>query len=121
MLFEGLLEEEEERTKQWRLELSKDDDVGISEDEVRRAVSRLKGGKAPGVCGIRPEVLKAGGEVTIQWLVSLFNMVWEKGVDWRDAIIVPVHKKGNRLECTNYRGISLMSVVDIGFCKGTKQ
>ena len=32
-------------------------------------------------------------------------MVWGKDVaprDWRDAIIVPVHKKGNRIECTNY-------------------
>ena len=112
--FEGLFEEEEERIQQWRLELSEDNDVGISEDEVRRAVSRLKGGKAPGVCGIRPEVLKAGGEVTIQWLVSLFNMVWEKGVaprDWRGAIIVPLHKKGNKMEFANYREISLMSVV----------
>ena len=56
--FEGLFEEEEERIQQWRLELSEDNDVGISEDEVRRAVSRLKGGKAAGMCGIRPEALK---------------------------------------------------------------
>ena len=40
--FEGLFEEEEESTEQWRLELSEDDDAGISEDEVRRAVSRLR-------------------------------------------------------------------------------
>ena len=26
-------------------------------------------------------------------------------------MIVPVYKKGSRLDCTNYRGISLMSVV----------
>ncbi len=31
--------------------------------------------------------------------------------DWRKAIIVPLYKgKGNREECTNYRGISLISV-----------
>ena len=49
------------------------------------------------VCGIGPEMLKAGGEVTIHWLVSLFNLVWEKGEaprDWRDATIVLIHKKG---------------------------
>ena len=31
--------------------------------------------------------------------------------DWKGAVILPVYKKGSRLDCTNYRGISLMSVV----------
>ena len=117
--FEGLFEEDE-RSEQRSPVLSEVDDTGISEEEVRRAVSRLKGGKAPGVCGIGPEMLKAGGEVIIHWLVSLFNLVWEKGEaprDWRDATIVPIHKKGSRMECTNYRGISLMSVVGKVFAR----
>ena len=31
--------------------------------------------------------------------------------DWKNTVIVPVYKKGTRLDCTNYMGISLMSVV----------
>ena len=31
--------------------------------------------------------------------------------DWRNAMIVPVYKKASRLDCTNYMGINLMSVV----------
>lgn len=31
--------------------------------------------------------------------------------DWRGAIIAPIFKKGNRKECSNYRGISLLSVI----------
>ena len=32
--------------------------------------------------------------------------------DWRSAVIVPLYKgKGERTECSNYRGISLFSVV----------
>ena len=31
--------------------------------------------------------------------------------EWREAIIVPIYKKGSRAECGNYRGISLLSVV----------
>ena len=31
--------------------------------------------------------------------------------DWRKAQIVPVHKKGSRTQCKNYRGISLLSVL----------
>ena len=48
--------------------------MGISEEKVRRAVSWLKGGKAPDMCGIMPEMHKVGGEVAIEWLVKLFNV-----------------------------------------------
>ena len=85
------------------------DDLEITKEEVRRDVRRLKTGKAPGICGIVPEMLKAGGEVVVVWMTKVFNMVWREGVapgDWRNAVIVPVYKKGSRLDCTNYRGIS---------------
>jgi len=118
--FESLFQEEAEESEQPDLEMRQDNDGGISEEEVRRAVSRLKGGKAPGVCNIMPEMLKAGGEAAIEWLVKLFNAVWERGEaprDWKSGIIVPIHKKGSRLECTNYRGISLLSVVGKVFAR----
>ena len=42
-------------------------------------------------------------------------MTFESGVvleDWRSTVIVPLYKgKGERTECSNYRGISLLSVV----------
>ena len=34
-----------------------------------------------GMCGIVPEMLKAGGEVVVQWLTEFFNMVWRVGVE----------------------------------------
>ena len=90
------------------------DDLEIYAEEVRRCVKRLKTRKAPGVCGVMPEMLIAGGEVVVKWLVKLFNLVWRVGVapnDWRKALIIPIYKKGGRLECSNYRGISLLSVI----------
>ena len=118
--FESLFQEDAESSEQPVPDMHQDNDGGIYEEEVRRAVSRLKGGKAPGVCNIMPEMLKAGREVAIECLVKLFNVVWERGVaprDWTSGIIVPIHKKGSKLECTNYRGISLLSVIGKVFAK----
>ncbi len=97
--FESLFQEVKDVSEQVDLEMGQESDKEISEEEVRRAVSRLKGGKAPGTCGIMPEMLKAGGEVLVatEWLVKLFNEVWGRGVaprDWKSAIAVPIHKKG---------------------------
>ena len=57
---------------------------------------------------------------TFSHWVEVFNIVWREGVapsDWKNAVIVPVYKKGSRLDCTNYRGISLMSVVGKVFAR----
>ena len=66
-------------------------------------------------------MLKAGGEGVVKWLlVMLFNMVWRVGVapnDWRKAQTIPIYKKGSRLKCSNYRGISLLSVVGKVYAK----
>ena len=31
--------------------------------------------------------------------------------DWIKAVIIPIFKKDSRLDCANYRGISLLSIV----------
>ena len=70
-------------------------------------------GKAPGICGIPAELLKAGGYHTAQWLTKVFQAVWQSGQmpsDWKKGIILPLYKgKGSRRECKNYRGITLLS------------
>ena len=51
----------------------------------------------------------------VDWIWKLCNMAFEESFvpeDWRSAVIVPLYKgKGERTECKNYRGISLLSVV----------
>ena len=69
-----MFQEDEEGSEQPDVELSQENNMGISEEKVRRAVSWLKGGKASDMCGIMPEMHKAGGEVAIEWLVKLFNV-----------------------------------------------
>ena len=78
-------------------------------------VGELKNGKAPGRDEITGEMIKGGGDRLVDWIWKLCNMAFESCIvpeDWRSAVIVPLYKgKGERNECKNYRGISLLSVV----------
>ena len=51
----------------------------------------------------------------MDWIWRLCSMSFENSVvpeDWRSAFIVLLYKgKGERIECKNYSGISLLSVV----------
>ena len=86
----------------------------VTRKEIRKAVKKLKLGKAPGSDGIRAEMVKYGGDVMIDILLKICKMAWEVGRvpgDWVLAVIVPLYKgKGCRDVCKSYRGISLLSI-----------
>ena len=87
--------------------------VPVTVEVVEIAISKLKNGKSPGICGISAEMLKAGRTVVVKWLHRIMSLAWDNGQvpeDWRRAEIVPVHKKGSKMKCENYRGISLLSI-----------
>ena len=82
-------------------------------DEMARAIAGLKDGKAPGGDGIPAEVWKHGGDNLFSRLHQLITNAWEVGSvpqAWKDASIVTIYKKGDRTDCGNNRGISLLSV-----------
>nr|XP_049577496.1 glycine receptor subunit alpha-3 isoform X1 [Syngnathus scovelli] len=88
-------------------------DSPISGVEVTEVVKKLLGGKALGVDEIRPEFLKALDVVGLSWLTRLYNVVWTSGtvpLDWQTGVVVPLFKKGDRRVCSNYRGITLLSL-----------
>jgi len=103
-------------TQQWD-EL--DVDTGIpSMEEVKTAVKKLKNNKAAGIDQVNAEMLKGGGEVVLEHLHSLIGRIWreeEVPDDWRRSEIKVLFKKGDRKECKNYRGISLLSVAGKAF------
>ena len=87
----------------------------ITREEMKRALNETKGGKAPGMDGVRVEMLKEGGMTVLEWLVRVFNICFMLSivpVDWVIACMVPLYKgKGDVHEYSNFTGISLLSVV----------
>ena len=85
----------------------------VTEAETRAAVQQLKNGKAGGVDGMTSELMKADLETTVAVLHELFLRVWESERvpnDWRCGLIIRLPKKGNLMECGNWRGITLLPV-----------
>ena len=91
-------------------------------EELRLAIESLSSGKAPGSDGIPPEVVKLAKESSLlRHLHDLLLQCWEEGTipkDMRDAKIITLYKnKGERSDCNNYRGISLLSIVGKAFAR----
>lgn len=89
-------------------------DEPFSPSEIGNAVKRLKNNKAAGICGLSAELLKYAGPVMLLFLHTLFSTIWQTEIipeDWRKGVIIPLWKrKGSRSDCSNYRGITLLSV-----------
>jgi hypothetical protein len=72
----------------------------------------LKIYKSPGVNQILAELIQAGWETLHSEFHKLINWIWNKEElphQWKESIVVPIHKKGNKTNCSNYRGITFLS------------
>jgi hypothetical protein len=85
---------------------------GPSRLEVEIAIAKLKKYKAPDSDQITAELIEGGGQILLFAFHKLINSVWnmeELPDQWKESIIVPNHKKGDKTDCNNYCGISLLS------------
>lgn len=80
-------------------------DAPPSEEELARALSKLKRRKAGGKTEISPELILEGGPLVMDRLLKLFQKVWEDGEvvsDWQGAVVVPIPKKGDLRQCEGF-------------------
>ena len=83
----------------------------IMKEEVRHALNRMKKDKAPGEDQLTADILKLGGEETIEILTKLFNKIVQLEkipTQWNEAKVIILHKKGDMKDIKNYWPISLL-------------
>ena len=89
--------------------------------EVETAIAGLKSGKAAGPDGIPPEVYKHGGRSLTMAVWTYCLDCWESGdvpIQWKRAKMISIYKrKGEKSDCSNYRGLSLLDVASKIFAK----
>ena len=92
----------------------------FSSSEVSESVKSLKMGKSSYIDNIGNEAIKHGYLSIEPALIALFNMVLSYGSFpkiWSDGLIIPLHKKDDKLDPNNYRGIVISSCLGKLFLK----
>jgi hypothetical protein len=84
----------------------------LSASEVEVAIGKLKRYKSPVVDQIPAQLIQAGGDTLCSEVHNLIKLIWNKEElphQWKEPTVVSIHKKGDKTDCSNYRGISLLS------------
>ena len=86
-----------------------------TEEETATAMKAMTNAKAVGPDGLPVELLQLGlqqDRTILRELHRLTIFIWRQGKvpqQWKNAVVTVLHKKGDKTECGNYRGISLVS------------
>ena len=90
------------------------DDLLCSEDEILNDIISLDVNKASGPDGISPIMLKRTAHSIAPSLTALFNISIRLGQFpelWKTSSVVPIPKSSSHKEASNYRPISLLSLL----------
>ena len=84
----------------------------ILECEVKWALESITTNKASGGDGIPVEIFQILKEDAVKVLHSICQQIWKNQQwpqDWKRSVFIPISKKDNAKECSNYRTIALIS------------
>ena len=82
------------------------------EGEVRWALGSITTIKASGGDGIPVELFQILKDNAVKVLHSISQQIWKTQQwpqDWKRSVFIPIPKKGNAKECSNYHTIALIS------------
>jgi hypothetical protein len=96
-------------------------DIDLSSREaIEGALKHPKNNKAAGADSIEAELLKNGGPYLLDALQDVIQQAWTSKTlprSWTEGVLCPVYKKGDKLDCKNYRRICLLNVTYKVFTK----
>ena len=82
------------------------------ECEVKWALGSITTNKASGGDGIPDELFQILTDYALKVLHSICQQIWKTQQwpqDWKRSVFIPIPKKGNAKECSNYCTIALTS------------
>ena len=99
----------------------------ILESEVKWALGSIITNKASGGDGIPVVLFQILEDDTVKVLHSICQHIWKTQQwpqDWKRSVFIPIPKKGNAKECSNYHTIALIShaskvmlkILQVGLC-----
>ena len=84
----------------------------ILECKVKWALGSISTNKASGGDGITAELFQILKDDAVKVLHSICQQIWkiqQRPQDWKRSVFIPIPKKGNAKECSNYCTIALIS------------
>ena len=84
-------------------------------NEICPVINKLKENKAAGTDNIPGKLIKHGGRTLKQKIYKLIQNIWNNETlpaQWNEGTVCPIYKKGDRLDCNNYRPITLLNVTN---------
>ena len=84
----------------------------ILECEVKLSLGSITTSKASGGDGIPVELFQILKDDAVKVLHSICQQIWKTQQwpqDWKRSVFIPIPKKGNAKECSNYCTIALIS------------
>ena len=87
-------------------------EADILEWEVKWASGSIITNKASGGDGIPVELFQILKDDAVKVLQSICQQIWKTQQwpqDWKRSVFIPILKKGNAKECSNYHTIALIS------------
>ena len=84
----------------------------ILECEVKWALESITMNKASGGDGVPVELFQILEDDAVKMLHSICQQIWKTQhwpQDWKRSVFIPIPKKGNAKECSNYCTIALIS------------
>ena len=87
-------------------------ELDFLECKVKWALESITMNKAGGDNGIPAELFQILKDNAVKVLHSICQQIWKMQQwpqDWKRSVFIPIPKKGNAKECSNYHTIALIS------------